>query len=109
MATTTLTHGFQKVTVSGTGENDIDFDNMLRYNKGSSAPAGSNASNRGIAMLELQSGSSVQFSPNAAIDSNSGTLTTSNPRAIVDIKRGQKLKFKGSAGSEVFTISIIPA
>ena len=108
MAETVLTHRFQKITVSGTTEHTIDFDTVLRYNSGTLTPKGSNAASQGIALIELQSGASVQLSNDIAIDSASGTVITANPKMMLYIKRGQPVRFKGGAGSEVFTISILP-
>lgn len=108
MAETILTHRFQKITVSGTTEHTLNFDNVLRYNTGTFAPKGSNAASQGIALIELQSGASVQLSNDITIDSASGTVITANPKMMLYIKRGQPIRFKGGAGSEVYTISIIP-
>lgn len=108
MAETILTHRFQKITVSGTTEHTLNFDNVLRYNTGTFAPKGSNAAAQGMAILELQSGASVQISNDIAIDSASAAIITANPKTMLYIKRGQPIRFKGGAGSEVYTVSIIP-
>lgn len=102
MAVTTLTHKFQKITVpANTNEHTINFDNVLVYNSGKLAA-------RGVAIMELQTGSTVQLSPNLAIDANAGTITEDNNKTILDIKRGEPIRFKGGAGSEEMTISILP-
>lgn len=103
MATTTLTHKWQKITVSGTSAHEIDFDAVLQHNSAVNATQVVN----GWATLELISGASVQISPNAAIDSSSPAITTANPKAVIDIRRGVPVRFTGGAGSEVFNISIL--
>jgi hypothetical protein len=102
MAEIVLTHKFQKVTLSGTSEHTLNFDSVL-----------ANTSTKpyevfnGIASIELASGASVQVSPNAAIDANSGLVTTDNPKAILDIRVGHAIRVKGGAGSEVIYVSIL--
>lgn len=97
---TTLTHRFQKITVSGTSEQTIDFGGVLLLENG-------NKARLGMATVELISGSSVQLSPNAAIDSDAAAITTANPKAILDLYRGEAIRYKGGAGGEVFNISIL--
>jgi hypothetical protein len=103
MAETVLTHKYQKITLSGTSEHTLNFDNMLK-NK----TEGSNPLN-GVALIELKSGASVQISPNATIDSVAGTVTTAFPKVMVDIRNGHPIRVKGGAGSEVLDVSILSA
>lgn len=95
MATTTLSKTPTKITVSGTSEHDIDVDAII--------PDGD-----GEALIDLLSGAEVQFNgQNNAIDATCGGVTTAVPKLIVSVTKGQKLRYKGAAGSEVFQISIL--
>ena len=100
MAEIILTHKFQKVTLSGTSEHEYYFNDVLVDRAGEIIL-------NGVATIELASGASVQVSPNAAIDSDSGLVTTANPKALLDIRRGHPIRLKGGAGSEVLYISIL--
>lgn len=95
MATTTLTQTSQKITVpANTDEHDIDFSDVLKDTEG-------------IAVLQRESGTSVQFSANGtAIGSGSAALTANITTLILDIKYNVRLRYKGGAGSEVFNITI---
>lgn len=98
MATTTLTSKSITITVSGTSEHDIDFDDVL-----------TKGDNDGYALVTMISGTAVQFDPSGVtIDSNSITLHSSgnDTKEMFEIKRGVKLKYKGGAGSEVFNLNI---
>lgn len=100
MATTTLAKKQQTITVSGTSENDIDFDAVLK----------SARSKLGYALITMVSGTAVQFDSNGvAIAAGSISLSSTGniTKEIFEIQVGVPLKFKGGAGSEVFNISII--
>lgn len=96
MATTTLTQIPQEITVpANTDEHDINFDDMLD-------DLGLNE--MGTALCDSFSGT-VQFNANnVAITSASGTY--SSGQAMIPIRRGVKLRYKGAAGSETFNITI---
>lgn len=96
MATTTLTQIPEKITVpANTNEHDINFDNMLDA-------LGLNE--MGSALLDSFSGT-VQFNANnVTITAASGSYSSGT--AMIPIRRGIKLKYKGGAGSETFNITI---
>jgi hypothetical protein len=99
MATTTLTQKCQQITVSGTTEHDINFDNVMPHDD-----------KFGYASITIKTGTAVQFNGNGvAIDSDSMTLSSSgnNTKELIEIEKGTKLKYKGGAGSETFNINII--
>jgi len=101
MALTTLTHKWQKITVpANTTEHTINFSAVLQN-------TGLPSVYNGVAILELVSGASVQISPNATIDSDSPAITTAFPKAMIDIRGSELIRYKGGAGSEVFNISIL--
>jgi hypothetical protein len=100
MATTTLTTVAEKVTVpANTNEHDIDFMDVLPYKATSGFT--------GYAMIELVSGTSVQFSPLAAVSATSIAVTANEDKAIIPLYKDQNLRFKGGAGSETFNITIV--
>ena len=93
MATTTLTVNPQKITLPDTAENDINFDNVL----------GALGVTDGLAFLDSFS-AATQFSANGvAITSASGSYSSGS--IILPIKRGIKLKYKGS-NAATFNIAI---
>lgn len=96
-----LVHKFQKVTLTGTSEHQYNFDTVLRDRPDKQGSV------NGIAAIELLSGASVQVSSDAAIDGDSGTVTTAAPKVLVDIRTGYPLRLTGGAGSEVLNISIL--
>lgn len=102
MAEIILTHKFSKLTLSGTGEHTINFDDVLP-----NTPNKPFDVTNGVATIELASGASVQVSPNALIDSAAGLVTTANPKALIDIRKGVPIRVKGGAGSEVLYVSIL--
>ena len=100
MATTTLTFNPQTVTVpANTNEHDIDFSNVI--------PNRESQGFQGYALLERVSGTSVQFSNNAAIATGAAALTSTVTKLVVPLLKGKNLRFKGGAGSEVFNISVV--
>lgn len=67
MATTTMTQKQMGITVSGTSEHDIDFDDVMLP-----------GDNYGYAFVTMKTGTAVQFNSNGVtIDSNSITLASS--------------------------------
>lgn len=96
MATTTLTQIPEKITVpANTNEHDINFDNMLDA---------LGLHEMGSALLDSFSGT-VQFNANnVTITAASGSYSSGT--AMIPIRRGIKLKYKGGAGSETFNITI---
>jgi hypothetical protein len=94
MATTTLTVNPQKITVSGTTEHQIDFNNII---EGST----------GTAVIKWISGTAVQFNSKGAITADSASLQEDDDKFLLDIKIGTNIRFKGGAGSEVFSITIV--
>lgn len=96
MATTTLTQIPQKITVpADTNEHDINFDNMLDA---------AGLQEHATALLDSFSGT-IQFNANnVTITSASGSYSSGT--AMIPIRRGIKLKYKGGAGSETFNITI---
>jgi hypothetical protein len=102
MAEILLTHKYQKITLSGTTEHTINFDDVLP-----NATSKPYEVYNGLSSVELSSGASVQISPNATIDANAGTVTTANPKAIIDIRKNHPIRVKGGAGSEVLLVSIL--
>ena len=101
MAVTTLTHTYEKITVpANTSEHTINFDNML-----DSAAVDAVIGN---ALIKRVSGTAVQFdSGGVAIDSNSASLQSDDDRLILPIRKGIPIRYKGGAGSEVFSITIL--
>jgi hypothetical protein len=100
MATTTLAKKQQTITVSGTSENDINFNDVLK----------SSNSRLGYALITMVSGTAVQFDSNdVAIGAGSIALSATGniTKEIFEIQHGVNLRYKGGAGSEVFNISII--
>lgn len=95
MATTTLTHNHQLITVpANTDEHDIDFNNVLKGSNGSAA-------------LELVSGTTVQVNSNGVtIDSACGSINSTQTKLAIPIYRGTNIKYKGGAGSETFHVTI---
>ncbi len=95
MATTTLTHNPQKITVpDNTDEHEINYDAVLN-------------AIHGEALIERVSGTAVQLNCNGvAISSVSPSLTETNNKFILPLKREVKLKYKGGAGSEEFIITV---
>lgn len=99
MATTTMTLKAQKITVSGTDEHEINFDDVMIFDD-----------KYGHAYVTMISGTAVQFSNNGqAITADSLTLSSSgnNTYNLFEIQKGVPLKYKGGAGSEVFNINIL--
>lgn len=93
MATTTLTLNPQKITLPDTAENDINFDAIL----------GALGAQDGLAFLDGFS-AATQFSANGvAITSASGSYSSGS--IVIPIKRGIKLKYKGSSAA-TFNIAI---
>lgn len=94
-----LTFKQQTITVSGTSEQELDFDAKLWYDD-----------SYAHALVTMVSGTAVQFSSDGtAIASGAITLHSSgnDTKEIFEIRRGTPLKYKGAAGGEVFNISII--
>lgn len=99
MATTTLTSRSRIITVSGTDENDINFDAVLDHDDKFAQ-----------ALITMISGSNVQFDASGVtIDSSSSQLSTSgnNYKELYEIRKGVNIKYRGGAGGETFIISII--
>jgi hypothetical protein len=92
MAVIKMNENPRKITVSGTDENEIDWSKF---------PYGKDA------LIKLISGTSVQFSTKESITSDSASLQSSDDRMILHLQQGVNLKFKGGAGSEVFSITIV--
>ena len=83
----------QKVTISGTDEFNLTFDESLI--KGD-----------GVAYVEWVSGTSFQICGNGAIDSTCIAVTSANPKTFFPVSSIIPIRVKGGAGGEVFNISI---
>jgi hypothetical protein len=92
MAITKLSVNPQKITVSGTSENELDFSKFA-YGK--------------TALLEWVSGTTIQVSGREAITSDSADLNSTQTKIVLQLDPGFTIKYKGGAGSEVFTVSIV--
>lgn len=94
MSVLSVTQKFQKITVpSNTNQHQLSFadlnDSRAAFN----------------ALITWVSGTAVQFS-DETVDSNSGTLSTSNNKLIFRVTKATPLNLKGGAGAEVFTVNI---
>jgi hypothetical protein len=97
MAVTTMTTNPQKITVNGTGAHEIDFKDMMNQ-----------SDFRADALIQLISGTSVQFNIKGDVTESSGALTSTVDKLILPVYRSsQNIKYKGGAGSEVFIITIV--
>ena len=92
MAIIKLNENPRQITVSGTGENEIDWSKF---------PYGKEA------LIKHISGTAVQFSTKEPITADSASLQADDDRMILPLQQGINLKFKGGAGSEVFSITIV--
>lgn len=94
MSTLSVTQKFQKITVpSNTNEHQLSFsglnDSRVAFN----------------VLIKWVSGTAIQFSDDT-IDSNSGTLSTTNDKLLFRVSKQTVLNLKGGAGAEVFTVNI---
>lgn len=97
MATTTLTVNPQVITVDGTGNHEIDWKNMLRGDDF-----------QGSALITLLTGTTVQFNANGVVTAASAGIQTADNKFIITVYRnGGNIHYKGGAGSETFSITII--
>jgi hypothetical protein len=97
MAITTMTTNPQVITVSGTTEHEINFKDMISPDEWS-----------GNALIQLLTGTSVQFSSNGTLGETSGALNSTVDKLVLTVKRsGPNIKYKGGAGSETFIITIV--
>lgn len=94
MATTTLTLNPQKITCPDGNENDINFDNILA----------SLGRDTGLALLDGFSAATQYNCNNQTITSDSGSYSSGS--VYLPIKRGVKLKYKGTS-SATFNIAIV--
>lgn len=95
MAETILTVNPQVITVSGTTDHTIVFDNLLAQ-----------GDNYGTLLINSITGT-IKFNTLAAVDdTNSGSYTTGD-KEVLEAKRGNPLHYKGTAGGETFTIAVI--
>ena len=79
---------------------EIDFMDVL--------PFKSVAGLTGYALIELVSGTSVQFSPLGAVTATSIAATANEDKLIIPIYKDKPLNYEGGAGSETFNIVIVP-
>jgi len=95
-ATVTMTSKQQKITLTGTSVNTIDFDGVLK-------------SRYGQALITVVSGTAINATSDGTT-AGSGSLllaaTGNNTRDILDIERGNWIQLKGGAGGEVLNINI---
>lgn len=95
-ATVTMTSKHQKITVSGTGINTIDFGAVL-------------GAQFGQALITIISGTAVNVTGDGiTVTTSSLLLATSgnNTKEIIDIERGVYIQLLGGAGGEVLNINI---
>jgi hypothetical protein len=95
-ATVTMTSKQQKVTLTGTSVNTIDFNNVLK-------------SQSGQALITVVSGTAVNVTGDGTTAGSGSVLLSAsgnNTRDIIDIQRGIYLQLIGGAGGEVLNINI---
>jgi len=86
----------QKITIVGTNEFELVYDDSL-------------ISGPGTAFVEWVSGTSFQICGNGAIDSTCVAVTSANPKPPpFPVRPNIPIRVKGGAGGEVFNISICP-
>ena len=112
MATTVLSVNPQKITVSGTSEHELNCDAFI-YDEGEiyidSTTKFTKNIIRGEALIKLISGTSIQFNCGGqTITADSAALQSADDRFVLPIIKGTNIKYKGGAGSEVFSITILP-
>lgn len=96
MATVTMTSKNEKVTISGTSINTIDFDAALK-------------TQYGLALITVISGTAINVTGDGTtVDTGSILLSASgnNTKEIIEIERGIELQLLGGAGGEVVNINI---
>lgn len=96
MATVTLTSKTQKITVSGTSINTLNFNGVLK-------------SQYGLAWITMISGTAVNFTGDGTTVTTGMLLLSAsgnNVKEVIEIQRGTELQYLGGAGSEVFNINI---
>ncbi len=86
----------QKITIVGTAEYELTFDESIFV------PAD------GTAYIDWVSGTSFQICGNGHIDSTCVAVTSANPKTFFPVKSGKPIYVKGAAGGEVFNIAICP-
>ena len=92
-----LKFSFEKIALADTNVLDINCNPVLR-------------SKYGTAMLEHVSGTAVQADSSSletTIDSDCASITSANPKVVLQVTQDIPVQVKGGADS-VFTISIIP-
>lgn len=86
----------QKITIAGTTEFQLTFDeSLIGDGKGNYE-----------AFIDWVSGTSFQICGNGAIDDTCIAVTTSNPKTFFPVTPNVPIRVKGAAGGEVFNISI---
>jgi hypothetical protein len=95
MATTTLTSNPQTISVSGTTDHEINFDNML-----------ADGDNYGSLLINVVSGT-VKFNTRGSVDDTNSSSYTAGDKEILEAKRGVTLHYKGSAGGESFKVAVL--
>lgn len=96
MATVTLGSKQQKITVSGTSVNTLNFNAVLK-------------SQYGYAFITMISGTAVNFTGDGVTPTTSHLLLSAsgnNTKEIIEIQRNTELQYLGGAGNEVFNINI---
>jgi hypothetical protein len=97
MAITSLTVNPQKITVDGTDEHQLDWQDMLNT-----------TDFQGSALIKLISGTSVQFNVGGSVTADSAALQTADDKFILTLNRNKgNIYYKGGAGSEVFSVTIV--
>lgn len=91
-ATHTPTTNPVLITVSGTSNNTIDLQYILRGSE---------------VLIEWVSGTTIQFNTQGPVVASSGSITTDRKILILPAQRGDYLNCKGSAGSETFRLTAL--
>lgn len=102
MATTTLTVNPQVITVSGTGDNEIDYSNLIK-----------NGGGKPLALITILSGTTVRFNSLGSVDLTNSATYTAGDKEVIELNPATNaadkvnLHYRGGAGSETFKISIV--
>lgn len=88
-ATHTVTSNPQLITVAGTTDETVDINQI---------------SNTGSVVVELVSGTSIQFNSIGACVATSGAITSTNPKIVLPVQKDDYIHHKGGAGSETYLI-----
>jgi hypothetical protein len=91
-ATHTPTTNPVLITVSGTSNNTIDLQYILRGDE---------------VMIEWVSGTTIQFNTIGAVVATSGAINSTQTKLILKVQKGDYLNCKGGAGSETFYLTAL--